>query len=72
MEKKTTNSEIKKIQRIEKEIHARMLKYYHGDEEKTSKWYSEQQEFLFGDSPKACVWSGDGEILLNWLKERGL
>jgi len=43
----------------------------HGDDlEDACVWTQTPSEFLFGWSPTEVVFMGDGEILLNWLRER--
>ena len=59
-----------RILEIEREILTIMLQYFNHDEDETQTWYQSPNEILFGDTPVSCVWSGDGERLLEWLKQR--
>ena len=45
-------------------------KLYGGDEKTALKWISTPSDLCFGVSPLAMIFSGGGEFVVKWLKER--
>lgn len=48
------------------EIHAKVLEYFNGDDEKAQVWFATHHPSL-GQSPEAFVKAGNGESLMRWL-----
>jgi uncharacterized protein (DUF2384 family) len=40
------------------------------DQAEASRWMDTPTDLCFGDSPKACIFTGEGKVLLDWLKVR--
>jgi hypothetical protein len=47
-----------------------LTELFDGNATKAAEWLDAPNDLCFNDSPYACIVRGDGEAILNWLKDR--